>query len=84
MLPGDPTMEELPNEMPVRLSMDDADVKTVDIGPMSHQELIDLSAASMEEDPLAAFYRNPPGVAIGRQAYITGVTLGPVHTRLLE
>ena len=73
MLPGDPTMGDLPDDFLPREGFDGPEHETIDIGSMSHEELMDFAASSMQADPLAEFYQNPPGVAPGRQAYITGL-----------
>ena len=73
MLPGDPTMGELPFEMPARMDVGGPEPELIDIGVMSHSELMDMSAGSRDADLLADLFSHPPGVAPGRQAYITGL-----------
>ena len=66
-------MGELPDDFLPREGLDGPEPEIIHIGRMSRKELMDFAAASLETDPLAEFYRNPPGVAQGRQAYITGL-----------
>ncbi|KAK9862504.1 hypothetical protein WJX84_009525 [Apatococcus fuscideae] len=72
MLPGDPTMGELPDEMPPPFDTDGLEMEEIDWGSMDHHELMAWTAQSMTANTNAHLFQNPPGVAMGRQAFITG------------
>lgn len=73
MLPGDPTMGELPDEMPPPFDMDGLEMEEIDWGSWDHQKLMAWTSESINGNTQAHLLQNPPGVAAGRQAFITGL-----------
>lgn len=73
MLPGDPTMGELPDEMPPPFDTDGLEMEEIDWGSWDHQKLMAWTSESINGNTNAHLSHNPPGVAVGRQAFITGL-----------
>ncbi len=77
LLPGDPTVESIPDELPAASAGSEASGLTVvDLGSMSHEQLMQLSAASTEA-PLSELLPDPPGILPEREAHLTGSSSGP-------
>ena len=71
-IPGDPTVEGVPDELPASSVV--SDVTVIDLERMSYEELMKLSRESAP-DPLGALLPTQPGILPEREARLTGVPL---------
>ncbi len=69
-IPGDPTVEGVPDELPA--SSVGSDVTVIDLERMSYEDLMKLSRESAP-DPLGALLPAQPGILPEREARLTGV-----------
>ena len=78
LIPGDPTAESLPEDLPpapASLTAEQSDVTVVDLADMSYEALMELSRASAA-DPLGQLLPEPPGILPEREAHLTGAETG--------
>ena len=76
LIPGDPTVESFPEELPeagenLSEGGQRSDVTVVDLAATPHEALMELARASAEA-PLGQLLPEPPGVLPEREAHLTG------------
>lgn len=72
-IPGDPTVDGVPAELPASsVGSAASDVTVIHMNRISHEELMKMSRDSAT-DPLGALLPNQPGILPEREAHLTGL-----------